>query len=251
MVIVILMAGMGTRTKDVDVNVPKPLLRIHGIPMIDWVVHNFLFAEKSDYIFVVQKKDNQKFKLADHFNIFNINYHIVELDGPTEGAAVSAMRASMFYQDSELLIINSDQYLTLDMNKFISAARKSDCSGMIMTMNASGPKWSYVKLNEENLVIEVAEKKEISQVGTTGAYWFRSGQDFLDGVTEMVNKNDRTKNEFYLAPVYNYLIKNNKKILSFNINEHNASFYGLGTSEDINIFIENSISLSLSRKIKF
>lgn len=250
MIVLILMAGMGTRTQDLEPNVPKPLLKIHGIPMINWVLTNFSFKSPAKYIFVAQKAFNQKFELEKYFDKLDINFEIHELDGPNEGAAISALSASSYYQNQELLIVNSDQFVTLGMDLFIDQARKSECDGMILTMKAEGPKWSYVQLNNEKQIIDVAEKKEISNIGTVGAYWFKNGSDFSTCVNDMIESNDRTNNEFYLAPVYNYLIKKSKKILNFHIDDHDATFYGLGTSEDIRVFMNNPSSIQLAKKIK-
>lgn len=250
MIILILMAGMGTRTKEIDPITPKPLLKIHGIPMINWVVSNFILNSSSKFIFVVQKIINQKFGLHDYFSQLNIEFEIVELDGPNEGAAISALAGSKHYIDQELLIVNSDQFLTLDMNLFVSKARDTNCDGMILTMNAIGPKWSYIRLNSQQEVVEVAEKKEISQIATVGAYWFKNGSHFIQGVLNMIRQDDRTRNEFYLAPVYNYLIKDSKNILNFHIEDHQSKFFGLGTSEDILNFVENPISTEFAKSIK-
>jgi NDP-sugar pyrophosphorylase family protein len=251
MIVLILMAGMGTRTQDLEPNIPKPLLKIHETPMINWVLSNFSFKNTVKYVFVIQKVINQKFELEKYFKKFNITFEIKELDGPNEGAALSALAASMTYQEQELLIVNSDQFLTLDMNLFIDEARKSTCDGMILTMSAKGSKWSYVLLDNKNQVIEVAEKREISNIATVGAYWFKNGSNFSTCVQEMVLNNDRTNNEFYLAPTYNYLIKKSKKILNFHIDDYNEKFYGLGTSEDILSFINNPISLQLVKTLEF
>jgi len=247
--ILVLMAGRGTRTKELNNLLPKPLLQIHGIKMIEWVISNFQLQCPHEFIFVVQKKDSIDFQLKSYFHSLNITHKVVELDGPNEGAVLSALSAESWLK-GELLILNSDQYVNMDMNLYIDKARHSLCDGMILTMKQSGPKWSYIKLDENKNVIEVAEKKEISDIATVGAYWFKNGKDFVDAARAMVSRNDRVNNEFYIAPTYNYLIEKNKIIKNLAIEEFNATFYGLGTTEDIKSFSENKFSLQLANQIR-
>lgn len=249
MVVVVLMAGRGTRTRSIQPGMPKPLLRIHGIPMVDWVLSSIKSIEACQFVFVVQKADSLQFDLSNYFKKFNIQFNLVELEGPNDGAAISALAAAPYYQQDELLIMNCDQFLNLDLRLFLKVARAAKSDGQILTMNATGPKWSYVSQDEQENVIQVAEKKEISNRATVGVYWFRSGADFIWGAQKMIEAGDRTNNEFYVAPVYNYLIKNSKKIRAVNIDELGATFFGLGTADDIQRFEDLPISLSLAKEI--
>src|SRR5690606_4904729 len=72
---------------------------------------------------------------------------------------------------------------------------------------------SYVKLNEEGNVTYVAEKVEISDIATGGMYYWRSFKYFLRCLDRMVYVNDRVNNEFYVAPVYNYIETDEKVII--------------------------------------
>jgi len=95
------------------------------------------------------------------------------------------------------------------------------------------PKWSFVKLNEFGLVTEVAEKKPISDVATVGIYFWKKGSDYVKYAEQMIEKNIRVNNEFYVCPVFNQAIEDSKKIKTFNVNK----MFGLGTPEDLNTFL--------------
>ena len=105
-----------------------------------------------------------------------------------------------------------------------------------MTFESSHPKWSYVRLNSDNLVLETAEKKVISNEATVGIYYFKQGKDFIEGAENMIKKNMKSNNEFYVCPVYNELILKNKKITTDKIPTH--KIHGLGTPEDLNKFLK-------------
>ena len=53
----------------------------------------------------------------------------------------------------------------------------------------------------------------------------------------MIQKNLRTNNEFYVAPVYNELIADGKIIYNYEIPTKNM--WGIGTPEDLNYYLEN------------
>lgn len=115
------------------------------------------------------------------------------------------------------------------------ASSASDLDANILTFTSTHPKWSYVKLNESGYVTEVAEKKPISDVATVGIYYWRRGADYVKYAEQMISKNIRVNNEFYVCPVFNEAIQDNKKIKVFNI----KNMWGLGTPEDLTHFLEN------------
>jgi len=117
------------------------------------------------------------------------------------------------------------------MYKFSS--KKID--GGILVFNSIHPKWSYAKTDNRNIVSEVAEKKVISNKATVGIYYWSKGSDYVKYAEQMINKNIRVNNEFYVCPVYNEAINDKKIILTENIDQ----MWGLGTPEDLNYFIQN------------
>ena len=109
-----------------------------------------------------------------------------------------------------------------------------EIDGGILTFKATHPKWSFAKLDEKGYVTEVAEKKPISNIATVGIYYWSKGSDYVKYGEQMIEKNLRVNNEFYVCPIYNEAIAPNKKIKTFNIQK----MWGLGTPEDLNRFLE-------------
>lgn len=68
---------------------------------------------------------------------------------------------------------------------------------------------------------------------------FSRGEDFVNGAIDMIIENDRVNNEFYTCPVYNYIIKENKRIGIYDINAE--AMHGIGTPEDLNNYLKNNI----------
>jgi hypothetical protein len=108
-------------------------------------------------------------------------------------------------------------------------------------MRANDPKWSFVGINDDELVSKVVEKEVISNEATVGIYNFKHGRDFISAAKKMIKKNLRVNNEFYVAPVYNQIIQENGRIGIFNIGSVGDGMYGLGTPEDLNLFLANSV----------
>ena len=113
--------------------------------------------------------------------------------------------------------------------------QETNSDGGIVSFTSAHPKWSFAKINEEGLVTEVAEKNPISNIATVGYYYWKIGSDFVKYAEQMIEKNIRVNNEFYVCPVFNQAINDNKQIRTFNTN----GMWGLGTPEDLHHYLEN------------
>jgi dTDP-glucose pyrophosphorylase len=113
--------------------------------------------------------------------------------------------------------------------------QETNSDGGIVTFSSTHPKWSYAKVDNNGLVLEVAEKKPISDKATIGYYFWKNGSDFVKYAEQMINKDSRVNGEFYVCPVFNEAIQDGKEIRTFQA----ENMWGLGTPEDLNYFIEN------------
>ena len=234
--ILIPMAGAGSRFEKAGHTFPKPLIDVRGKPMIQAVVDSLNINAK--YIFIVQKSHYEKYALQHTLNLIAPNCEIIQVDGLTEGAACTTLMAKQLINNEKpLLIANSDQYLDWDSNQFMYSMVAHGIDGGILTFNSKHPKWSYAKLNNEGYVCEVAEKKPISNHATVGIYYFKEGRNYVKAAEQMIDKNIRTNNEFYVCPVYNQCILNGEKVKIFDIDK--KSMWGLGTPEDLDFFLKN------------
>jgi HAD superfamily hydrolase (TIGR01509 family) len=232
--VLIPMAGLGTRFKEAGYTFPKPLIDIKNKPMIQVVVENLNID--ANFIFVVQKEHREKYNLDLMLNLISPNCKIIETDSVTEGAACTALLAKDFIDnDCPLFFANSDQFVEWDSTEFMYKMNESDADGGIVTFESTHPKWSFAKLDENGNVMEVAEKKPISNIATVGYYYWKQGSDFVKYAERMIEKNIRVNNEFYVCPVFNQAIEDGKKIKTFNV----QGMWGLGTPEDLNTFLEN------------
>jgi len=232
--VLIPMAGEGSRFSQSGYTFPKPLIDVKGKPMIQVVVENLNMD--ANFIFVVRKEHREKYNLDSLLKLIAPGCQIVETDGLTEGAACTALLAKDFINnDAPLFFANSDQFVEWDSNEFMYKMNETNADGGIVSFTATHPKWSFAKVNEKGLVTEVAEKNPISDIATVGYYFWKQGSDFVKYAEQMIEKDIRVNNEFYVCPVFNEAIKDNKEIRTFNTD----GMWGLGTPEDLKYYLEN------------
>lgn len=227
--VLIPMAGLGSRFKDAGYVFPKPLVEVDGKPMIQAVVESI--GVNARYTYIVQKEHYEKYNLSYLLNLITPDCNIVQVDGITEGAAVTCLLAKEYIDnESPLILANSDQIVEWNSRKFIYELMTKNADGGIATFESTHPKWSYAKVNLDGLVTEVAEKKPISNIATVGIYYWKHGSDFVKYAEQMIDKDIRTNNEFYVCPVFNEAIADNKRVFVSNIKK----MWGIGTPEDLN-----------------
>jgi dTDP-glucose pyrophosphorylase len=239
--IVIPMAGAGSRFMIAGYKDPKPFIDVLGKPMIQWVIENLSTGIDHRFIFICQSKHVQEYHFESRLKTMLTNFEVISIDGITQGAAETVLLASsLINNDNPLLIANSDQYIEYNLENFMFLMNDGNSDGTILTMTSNNPKWSYIKFNDTLHVTEVREKEVISSEATVGIYAFARGKDFVRAATKMIEKELRVNGEFYVAPVYNELILEEKTITFQNIGTDAEQMNGLGTPEDLELFIQKA-----------
>lgn len=237
------MAGRGSRFANVGYELPKPLIPVHGYPMIRLVINNLRPRQPHRFIFLCLQEHIEKHEIDCLLKSWEPGCEIVIVDRVTEGAACTVLLAKgLINNDDNLMIANSDQWVDSDINAYLNTMKTKNLDGLIMTMYADDPKWSFVRFDEQAYIKEVVEKKVISNEATVGIYNFRKGADFVAAAEKMIEKGLRVNGEFYVAPVYNELISQGHAIGYFNIGKVGNGMYGLGVPEDLNQFVNSPVS---------
>ena len=231
--VVIPMAGAGSRFAKAGYTFPKPLIEVGGKPMIQVVVENLNID--ANYIFIVQNSHREQYNLDTTLRLIAPGCKIIGIDGVTEGAACTVLLAKEYINNGNpLFFANSDQFVEWNSSEFFYRMQETDADGGIPIFKSTHPKWSFARLDENNHVVEVQEKNPISDNATVGFYYFKKGSDFVRNAEEMILANDRVNNEFYLCPVYNYIVKNGGVVRISEIKE----MWGLGTPEDLDTYLK-------------
>ena len=245
--IVVPMAGRGSRFANAGYELPKPLIYVHERHMIEYVVKNISPKQEHRFIFICLQEHLDKYDLEDTLNRIAPNCAIVPVKEVTEGAACTVLLAENYIANEDaMMIANSDLYVDIDNNDYLDSMKEHD--GLIMTMTADDPKWSFIKYDENNFVKLLREKEVISNEATVGIYNYKHGSDFVRYAKQMIDKDIRVNNEYYVAPVYNEMIEDGKKIVYYNVGSEDNGMYGLGIPEDLNKFLSNPLSNELFRR---
>lgn len=231
-------AGNGRRFVDAGYTNPKPFIDVNGKAMIERVLDNLKYPG-AHYI-IIARKDHMEQCLSLIEKIKNqYDVEFLSVDKLTEGAACTVLKArKLINNDCPFMIANSDQIIDIDIANFIDDCLERNLDGSILTFidQEKNPKWSFVKVSQDNLITVVKEKSPISNRATVGIYLFAKGKYFVDSAIDMIVDNERVNNEFYVCPTYNYSIINNHKIGFYDID--NKNMHGIGTPEDLEMYLK-------------
>jgi NDP-sugar pyrophosphorylase family protein len=239
--IVVPMAGRGSRFADAGYVMPKPLIEVHGVPMIQLVIANLTPSVPHRFHFLIQRAHDADYALGARLGTWAPGATVTPIDGITEGAACTVLLArGLIDSEDPLMIANCDQYIDADIDAYLAAM--GDADGLIMTMWADDPKWSFVRRNGSGRVVQVVEKEVVSNEATVGIYNFRRGRDFVGGADAMIAADQRVNGEFYVAPVYDRLIAEGARIECFGIGGIGSGMHGLGVPADLDAFLATEVS---------
>lgn len=235
--VVIPMAGAGSRFSQAGYSKPKPFIDVAGKPMIVRVLENLAYPD-ARYILIARKEhmDSEPALVKEIEKVYNATF--IPIDRLTEGTACTVLYARRYINSQvPLLIANSDQIIDVDITEFIDDCQRRSLDGSILTFidESCDPKWSFARINTNQLVVEVQEKKAISEFATVGIYFYTRGRDFVNAAIDMLIERDRVNNEYYTCPTYNHAIKDGLMIGIYNIPA--LAMHGIGTPEDLKAYI--------------
>lgn len=204
--LVIPLAGQGQRFIDCGYRVPKPFINVNGKTMIEEVINNLNPKNELKLSLIYLFKHENELNLITS----ELNPNYISLNESTNGAVCSVLNAREYIDNNEPLIIAScDQIIDIDINDFIKFAEGFD--GCLLTYKSNEKYHSFPKV-ENGIVVKTAEKLPISDNANVGIYYFGKGSDFITAAELMIDNKDMFNNEYYIAPVYNYLKGRNIKI---------------------------------------
>jgi NDP-sugar pyrophosphorylase family protein len=248
--LVIPMAGLGSRFSRAGYKVPKPLIEIHGIPMYQVVIGNLMHESVASLTIVCPREWGLSLEIFKFDGTHKVKVNIVEVDELTEGPASTVWLAKPYLNpDLPVVVANSDQYIDADLSEFYDGVSRAGSSSVILCMEDSDKKWSYVRQSSEGLVEEVREKQVISNLATVGVYGFSSASVMLEAFQEMFSANDSTLGEYYVAPAYNYLIKRRHAVSVVNLGPIGTVMHGLGIPVDFELFLKKPVSRKAVAKV--
>ena len=238
MIIVLPMAGRGSRFEGHGYERPKPLILVNGVPMFITSLASIEGIEHSELVIVALKEHEELYGISKYLIEFKIERtKLVLIEEVTQGQLCTVLAASDFINKNEdVLIIGSDTIVQSEIRSDIQN-KTSDCKGLISVADMPGDRWSFASVDENGRVIEVAEKLRISSHASTGMYYFSNGKDFVTFSNEMIANKETTKGEYYVIPVYQKMIAKGDFI---GISKANA-MWDLGTPDSLMEYLKEKI----------
>lgn len=231
MLILIPMAGNGTRFSSAGYTKPKPLIDVAGESMISRVIKNFNSRE-CKIVLVACRNNIDERALMNEVSQFS-NVEIVWTEYVPHGSAASCLMASRLIGEEELIIVNCDQIIEdfewTSFRKFLDLYKPEALLGAFLSKS---PKNSFIKTDDDGNVILVKEKQVISDTASNGFHYWRKGNYFIESCRKMIESSDTFNGEFYVAPSFNYLQEGlSKKVYYFNMH------FPIGTPEDLKYYL--------------
>lgn len=238
--IVLPMAGHGSRFAKAGYLDPKPLIPMGGKPMIEVVIDNLRPSTPHRFIFVCQQAHLDDYGLQARLEAISPGCAIVPVAQVTEGAACTVLLArAMIDNEQPLMIANCDQYVDIRIDDYLARMEQQQLDGLIMTMTADDPKWSFARFGADGAIVEVVEKQVVSDEATVGIYNYARGSDFVAAADAMIAQDLRVNGEFYVAPAYNEMIARHCRLGYYNIGSERDGMYGLGIPDDLEYFMQH------------
>jgi dTDP-glucose pyrophosphorylase len=192
---------------------PHCLIEINGKPLLETIVQNTSSIHGANYNFVFLKDEAQQYHLDNIAKLLVADAECTHVSKQTKGSACTALLATSFMdQDAELLIISANELVNISMGDMLEKYREKSYDAGTLIFHSIHPRYSYVRLNDLNLVVETTQRDPITTHATAGIFWYRNTSDFIEGAKNLIRKNAHVGGAYFVAPVFNELVLKHKKI---------------------------------------
>jgi hypothetical protein len=230
--VLIPMAGLGSRFSNEGFMNIKPLIPLNGKTFIEWSIDSVDFKNiQTSFIFIILEEHRDK--LYDHLKKIKPDCVILSVPRLTNGAVETALVAKEYINnDTPLIITNSDQIFEWDKDKYIEYLRTSGTDADVVVVNEDTNKFSYIELDENHFGLRLAEKEVISNNALAGIHYWKKGKYFVDSGMELIHRDIRSNNEYYVSLSYNLLIERGIKVTCYRLGD-NEKYLSIGTPEQV------------------
>lgn len=219
MKVIIPLAGKGTRLRPHTHTVPKPMLKVAGKPVMDYVMDDV--AKLQDVEQVVYITGHLKEAVERHArSAFTIPGVFVEQR--VQDGTAGAVELARPYVDGPVLIIFVDTIFDADL----SVVETSTDDGIIWTKEVEDyQRFGVVVTDANGHMTRIVEKpsEPISKRANIGLYYVRNWKLLYEGIAHVLAQ-PTNKGEFYLTDAFQYMIEKGAKIRVIDV----AGWYDAG-----------------------
>ena len=221
------MVGRSSRFFNEGYALPKYQLDLNGHSVFYHAVNSFRGYFKTDFFLFVIRSDFDSMNFINN-EILKLGIHafqIVVLDFETDGQAHTCYEGIMQSKksdDEDLYIFNIDTFRP----DFVKPQLEKKCDGFLEVFLGDGDGWSFIEPGENYSVLRTTEKDRISDFCSDGLYFFNRLSLFNSAYLEARASGSTVKGEYYVAPLYNNLIKNGLNVCYQLIDSSQVIFCG-------------------------
>lgn len=208
MQVIILSAGKTIKSSESD-NFPLLFSEIGNETLLEKLIEEIIPLNPSKCILVTQREDAVRFNLAEVVKTIDPRITLLEINQGS-GALCSALIAiDLLDQDEELLIVNGNEIINQRFDLLIKGFHDRNLDAGVLVFDSFHPRYSFVRIDEDDFVIEAAEKKPISRNATMGFYWYKKASLFLKAAQLSMLNSETTNGYYFICPTLNHLILEN------------------------------------------
>jgi dTDP-glucose pyrophosphorylase len=238
---VFLMAG-----KDSGDAYPLYLTEIQGGLILEQQVRRIEGLDCEQIIFCVSAKDIKKYKIDFIIGQLTDAGKCVRINGETGGAACTALLAGEYLDNNdEILLLAIDDFIDEPLADIINYFRKSGCAAGIVSFKSVHPRYSFARTSDEGVVLETSEKQPVSNKALASFYYFSDGREFLEAAKNVIRKDRKVDDKFYISQVVNEIILRQRTVSIYEI--PNSKYHPLKTEMQLAQYITEYNALKESK----
>ncbi len=219
MKVIIPLAGKGTRLRPHTHTVPKPMLKVAGKPVMDYVMDDVAKLKGVEQVVYITGHLKEKVE-AHATSAYAIPGVFVEQK--VQDGTAGAVELARPYVDQPVLIIFVDTIFDADL----SVVETSTDDGIIWTKEVEDyQRFGVVVTDANGHMTKIVEKPStpISKRANIGLYYIKNWQLLYEGIAHVLTQ-PANKGEFYLTDAFQYMIDKGAKIRVIDV----AGWYDAG-----------------------
>jgi len=221
--VIIPLAGKGTRLLPLTRHVPKPLLRVAGRPVMDYVMDMLDGLDVEELVLITGHLKDQ---VEQHVRTrYRIPARFVEQK--VQDGTAGAVALAEPYVDGPVLIIFVDTLFDADL----SLVNREDADGIIWAKHVEDyQRFGVVVTDADGYMTRIVEKpsEPISKLANIGLYYIRDWRTLYAGVHETLAR-PQHKGEWFLTDAFQYMIDHGRRIRVAEV----AGWYDCGKVETL------------------
>jgi NDP-sugar pyrophosphorylase family protein len=241
MKIVIPMAGFGQRFVDNGYTDPKPMIKVGGKRIIEYIID--MFDSSDEFVFICNENHIKNHKIDLYLKNLLPNCVVLSMPEHKKGPCFTTQVAYDYIKDDEEVIVSyCDNPYIYDYKEFKQYVKSNNLDGCILSHTGFHPhtlaetKMAFM-LEENGIVKHIQEKKcytdnPENEHASTGTYYFKKGEYVKKYFDLLIERDINYNNEYYVTLVYNLLIEDSLKVGYFDT----PQVMVFGTPEEVKQF---------------